>query len=245
MATVSPSGPDAHRYGELHWNTPLSLTHAALLGERMDLDDGMTLLDLGCGWGELLTRLVVQAGPSATGVGVDTDGGLLERGSRAAAERGLGERVRFVNAPASEWTEPADRVLCIGAAHAWGATLEALDALGEYVAPGGRVLFGDGCWEHQPTAAARAVFGEAIRPLSEVVAHASDRGWRVLHLSTADQREWDDFESGWRRGRELWLAANPEAPEAPSVWAELTERLTEYVSAYRGVLGFAYLVLSR
>lgn len=145
MATVSRSGPDSHRYGELHWNTPLSLAHAALLGERLDLDDGMTLLDLGCGWGELLTRLVVQAGPTATGVGVDTDGALLERGRRAAADRDLGDRVRFVNAPASEWTEPADRVLCIGAAHAWGATLDALDALGEYVGPGGRVLFGDGC----------------------------------------------------------------------------------------------------
>lgn len=242
---VTSSGPDAHRYGELRWNTPLSLEHAALLSERLGVGDGMSVLDLGCGWGELMTRLVAEAGPATTGVGVDTDEALLDRGRRAAAERGLSDRVRFVTAPASEWTEPADRVLCIGAAHAWGATLDALDALAEYVAPGGRVLFADGCWEHQPTAAARAVFGEAIRPLSEIVGHASDQGWRVLHMSTADQREWDDFESGWRRGRELWLAANPDAPEAPAVWAELTERLTEYVTAYRGVLGFAYLVLSR
>lgn len=78
----------------------------------------------------------------------------------------------------------------------------------------------------------------------EVVERAFAAGWRVLSLSTADQREWDEFESGWRRGREQWLLANPDADDARQVREQLDERLLEYVRDYRGVLGFCYLILT-
>lgn len=67
----------------------------------------------------------------------------------------------------------------------------------------------------------------------------------MLHLSTADQREWDDFESTWLAGRQEWLLSYPEDPRATDVRAELDDRLREYVDGYRGVLGLAYLVLGR
>lgn len=64
--------------------------------------------------------------------------------------------------------------------------------------PGRRLLFGDGCWEKPPTAEATEMFGDEVLPLEALVDHALDAGWRVLPLSTTDQREWDDFESTWR-----------------------------------------------
>jgi hypothetical protein len=106
------------------------------------------------------------------------------------------------------------------------------------------LLFGDGCWEAQPTPAAAKIFGEDVIALSSIIEHAHTAGWRVLHLDTADQREWDEFESCWRRGREDWLRAHPEDPTASSVRAELDARITEYVRDYRGVLGFCYAVLT-
>jgi hypothetical protein len=67
----------------------------------------------------------------------------------------------------------------------------------------------------------------------------------VQHLSTADQREWDDFESGHRAGSREWLLANPDDPRADEVRAREEAREREYLTAYRGVLGLAYLVLAR
>ncbi|MGO9488464.1 MAG: hypothetical protein ACLQBB_05490 [Solirubrobacteraceae bacterium] len=64
-------------------------------------------------------------------------------------------------------------------------------------------------------------------------------------MSTADRREWDEFESTWRAGREEWLLANPDNDRAEAERAELDARLDEYVTVYRGVLGFCYLVLAR
>jgi len=90
-----------------------------------------------------------------------------------------------------------------------------------------------------------ALFGEEVLMLQDLVAVAIAAGWRVLHLSTADQREWDDFESTWRAGREEWVLGHQGDPRAESVRSMLDTRLLEYVAEYRGVLGFCYLILGR
>jgi SAM-dependent methyltransferase len=237
----------ASRYARMRWNTPLSEEHAALLLRRLDVRPGARVLDLGCGWGELLLRAVAAggvAGPVATrGVGVDTDEDTLARGRRLAAERSLNRHVAFVMGEAAAWQEPADRVLCIGSAHAFGGTGAALDALATVVRPGGRLLFGEGYWQRGPTAEATRIFGADVTDLAGLVEAARERGWRLLHLSTADQREWDDFESTWLAGRQEWLLTYPEDPRAAQVRAELDDRLRRYVGGYRDVLGLAYLVL--
>lgn len=235
------------RYARMRWNTPLSEAHAARLVARLEVGRRHTVLDLGCGWGELLLRVVGGTDPAhpATGIGVDTDASLLERGRAAAVHRGLADRVTFVQEGAEAWRAPADRVLCIGSAHAWGGARQALPALARLVAPGGRLLFGDGVWASPPTDAARELFGDAVLPRPEMQRLIAAAGWRVLARSVAGLDEWDEFEDAWRAGREQWRLAHAGDPRAAAVAAELAERLTEYVDVYRGVLGFTYLVLTR
>jgi SAM-dependent methyltransferase len=227
----------AARYSRLRWNTPLSDEHAGLLLDL--LAPGGHVVDLGCGWGELLLRAVARGG---TGTGVDTDPEALDRGRRAAAQRGL--PAEFVEGPAAGWRGTADRALCVGSSHVFGGTREMLAQLAEIV-PRGRVLVGDGCWPAPPTEAAHAVFGDDVLPLADLVTACADAGWQVLHLSTADQREWDDFESGHRAGQREWLLDNAEDPRAAEVRERHLAREREYLTAYRGVLGLAYLVLAR
>ena len=234
--------PDPSRYDRMRWNTPLAEDHAALLLERLDVRPADRVADLGCGWGELLLRAVGPTG--ATGVGVDVDAAGLERGRNLAAARGLADRVRFVEAEAAAWDEPADRLLCIGSSHVLGGTAQALTRLGELTAPGGRLLFGDACWTTPPTTAAAEMFAE-VGSLTDLLDHAAASGWRVLHLSTADQREWDDFESTWRAARQEWLLRHGDDDRAPKVRSRLDAQLDAYVRTYRGVLQFCYLVLGR
>jgi cyclopropane fatty-acyl-phospholipid synthase-like methyltransferase len=234
------------RCAAMRWNTPLSEAHAELLLSGLELPRQGSVLDLGCGWGELLIRALAAIDEATvTGTGVDTYVPDLERARRGAVERGVEDRVTFVEASAVGWSEPADRVLCIGATHAWGGTRPALEALAGSVKPDGRLLFGDGFWQREPGKEAVAIFGEEVVPLPDLVRLAHSAGWRVLHLSEADQLEWDDFESSWRLGRHQWLAANPDAAEALKLREELDEGVLEYLDVYRGVLGFCYLVLAR
>ncbi|MCR6482162.1 class I SAM-dependent methyltransferase [Amycolatopsis sp. OK19-0408] len=231
---------NALRRSRMRWNTPLSETHASLLLDRMALDTGH-LVDLGCGWGELPLRAAARA-PGLRVTGVDTDVTGLERGRAAAAERGLA--MDFTEADAATWDVPVERAFCIGSAHVFGSTKAALARLAEVV-PSGRLLYGDGFWATPPNPAALEIFGQDTLTLPELLDAAADAGWRVRHLSTADPLEWDDFESTSRAGWEEWLAVHPDDPRAGEVGAWLDRRLREYVGVYRGVLGLAYLVLTR
>ncbi|NBM19396.1 cyclopropane-fatty-acyl-phospholipid synthase family protein [Streptomyces sp. GC420] len=232
----------------LRWNTPLSEEHAGLLVRACALPPGGRALDLGCGWGELLMR-VVDSAPGATGDGVDTDEDALARGERLAGERGLDERVRFHRSPAAEWAgQGYDVVLCVGSAHAWpGSTDEALKAVRAALRPGGVALYGDGFWAREPDTAALEGLGaerDEFGSLAGLVRRAGAAGLRPLQVTVADEREWDLFESHSQPGRaEQWARQNPGHPLRAKVLAHADRRREDYLGGYRGVLGLAYLVL--
>ena len=238
-----PPIPDPVWHAAMRWNAPLSEAHATVLLDAFEPERAAQVLDLGCGWAELLLR-AVQRSPTLTGLGIDTDATALARGSELAADRGLGDRVTLLDDQAESWRDAADRLICVGASHAWGGTEEALTALSRLVAPGGRLLYGDGFLQADPSALTRELFGE-LPPLGGLLAAARGAGWRVLHLSVSDQLEWDEFESTYRAGPERWLLANPEAEDASGIRGWLDRRLLEYVDGYRGELGFCWLVLGQ
>jgi SAM-dependent methyltransferase len=239
----------AARNPRLRWNTPLSEEHAALLVDACDPAPGARVLDLGCGWGELLMRLVERA-EGATGDGVDTDADALARGERLAVERGLEARVRFHRARADEWRgDGYDLAVCVGATHAWpDSTAGALRGLRAALRPGGTALLGEGFWTRPPTREALDGLGarpEELGTLGGIVRSATAAGFRPLQVTAADEREWDLFESYATAGhRERWALAHPDHPRRDSVLAEAERHRDGYLSGYRGVLGFAYLVLA-
>jgi trans-aconitate methyltransferase len=51
----------AARYAAMRWNTPLSESHAEELLDHLDLPEATSVVDLGCGWGELLLRAAARA----------------------------------------------------------------------------------------------------------------------------------------------------------------------------------------
>ncbi|MBV8301136.1 MAG: methyltransferase domain-containing protein [Candidatus Dormibacteraeota bacterium] len=229
----------------MRWNAPLSLPHAESLLHQLQLADAATLVDLGCGWGELLLQAAAMH-PALHCEGIDNQAWAIERARGATVERGLAARVRFRLQDATTWDGSAHRLMCIGSSHAWGGSSQALRALAARSAPGGYLLYGDGCWEHgRPPADAVAIFGDGVLRLGDLAAEAVAAGWRVMHSSTADLREWDEFESSWRDGREHWLRTNADDPAAEELRQLVERRLREYLDVYRGVLGFAYLVLRK
>ncbi|WP_203182049.1 SAM-dependent methyltransferase [Streptomyces pratensis] len=233
----------------LTWNTPLSQAHAAQLIDACAPAPGARIADFGSGWGELLMRLV-EAAPGSTGDGIETDPEAVARGLRLAGERGLTDRVRFHEAPAAEYPgDGYDLAVSIGSSHAWpGGTPEALKALRAAVRPGGRVLFGDGFWEREPSPAALEGLGAEpgdFGSLLGLIRQAEAAGLRPLQVTVADQREWDLFESAANIGRgERWALANPAHPLHAGVTEAVAARRTGYYGGYRGTLGLAYLVLS-
>lgn len=247
------------RLTRLTFHGPLSEARAtrivARAAEALTAADRPTVLDLGCGWGELTLRLL-DAAPAATAVGVDLNEEDLERGRSLARARGLADRVEFAAESATDTVRgPADVVLCLGSAHtlrpadaAPPHTADALRALRRLVRPGGRVVLGEGFWERTPTAAELAALWPDARAeehllLGDLTDAAVAAGFRPMWVETANAEEWEEFESAYLADVEVWLAANAGHPRAAEARERADRHRATWLRGYRGLLGIAYLTL--
>lgn len=236
--------------------TPLAQERADRLVRFLAADQAGTVLDLGCGWGELLLQ-VLAAAPGARGTGIDTDGVSIAHGGELARQRGLADRVTLLDGDARTLAPPhADAVICIGASQIWGPPVEAaqpldygaaLTALRGTVERGGRVVYGEGTWSHPPTPEAVAPLSGRLDELvtvSELVELAVAHGFAPVAVHEASLDEWDVFESGYAAGWAVWLAEHgPDHPDADQVRERAARQRAGYLGGYRGILGQAYLEL--
>lgn len=245
---------------DLDFLSPTSTARAdALAGwVAAGLAGGGTVLDVGCGWAELLLRVLERA-PFARGVGVDLDADRVAEGHRRAAARGLADRVHLVvgagDSPGLLGT-PVDALLVVGASQVWGPDVEeglpldyaaALAAVRRQVRPGARVLYAEAVWSAPPTPAATAPLSgrdDEFLPLADLVRLVTDHGFEVVDADEADLAEWDAFEAGFTARADRWLATHPaDHPHAAEVAAGAARQRAAYAEGYRGVLGFAFLRL--
>ncbi|MFC7617606.1 class I SAM-dependent methyltransferase [Actinokineospora soli] len=226
---------------DLDFNAPLSSAHADRLLDR--LAPLTTVVDLGCGWGELLLRAAARG---ATVHGVDQDAEAIAHARAQAASRGLS--ATFEVGDAAQWTGTADVLIASGSTHIWPGTAAALTATHRLLKPGARLLIGEGFWRQEPTEAQLAAMPmqrDEYTSLAALVDLAHTTGYRLLHLSEATQDEWDDFQCRHALGWERWLHANPHHPEAPTIRTRADAHRHGWLHGWRGVLGMAYLVLQR
>ena len=184
------------------------------------------VVDVGCGWAELLLRLL-DACPAAEAVGIDRDTVLLERARHNALERGLSERVRFEQTYDAAALDGAELVLCVGSEHVIGSYEDALAAFAQRPRPPAHLLVGTAFWERPPTDEQIMDFGE-LPDLPELLEQTQALGWRARMMVVATERDWDRFEFGFM--------------------SDLGEEVDDYRRGYlarRGVLGFVYLLLDR
>ncbi|MFE7211515.1 SAM-dependent methyltransferase [Streptomyces sp. NPDC001698] len=246
------------RLTRLTFHGPLSEDRAARMIRRLTSPAGpaapTTVLDIGCGWGEFMLRLL-EAMPGATGVGVDLLEEDLARGRASAESRGLAERARFVQESAVDTSlGPADLVLCLGASHALSEarppehTTAALHALRRLVTPGGRVLLGEGFWQRPPAPGELAAMwpdasASEFHHVADLVDLAVAAGFRPAWIETASDDEWEEFESAYQSDVEEWLATHPDHPLAKETRDRVDRHRGMWLRGYRGVLGMAYLTL--
>lgn len=240
-------------YNTLTFLSPLSEARATKLCGFMARHGQGLIADLGCGWAELLLRLLAT-GPSLRGLGLDLNSENFPHARERAEALGVSDRLELIAGDARA-SLPArlGGALCLGASQIWArpgqttAYSEALSALRGLVAPGSPVVYGEAIWSRPPSEAAVAAFsGRAneFSSLSEVVEIARGAGFAVMELGEASLDEWDEFESGFCARLEAWLLAQDSShPDFSTVEDRLLRQRRAYLEDYRGTLGMAYLCL--
>jgi cyclopropane-fatty-acyl-phospholipid synthase len=133
-----------------------------LISTKLGLEPGMRLLDVGCGWGQMLIHAAVHHG--ITGVGITISRRQAELAAKRVADAGLTDRIEIRLQDYREVADgPFDAISSIGMfEHVGRAGMEAYaDKLTSLLAPGGRLL------NH---AIARPIVSGADEP---------PRGWRA------------------------------------------------------------------
>ncbi|WP_433857958.1 SAM-dependent methyltransferase [Streptomyces kronopolitis] len=203
------------------------------------------VLDLGCGTGEWLLR-ALAAHPRLHAEGVDRSADSLAQARESARGLGVQDRLALHCRAADDFCAPHafDLVLSVGAAHAFGGLLPTLAAARTHLAPGGRVLIGDGIWERSPSPAAVEMLGD-FADLATTMDRVAADGWTPVHGHVSTRRELDDYEWACWGSLASWALDHPDDPDSAQARETAALRRSEWLRVYRDTFGFVCLVLRR
>ncbi|MDF3044730.1 MAG: methyltransferase [Ornithinibacter sp.] len=131
---------------------------------------------------------------SDASVGVD----LHPSGDAAELSAAPGGRATLVAADATTWQDGTfEAVIAVGVAHVFGGPGRTLDAVRRHLAPGGRVLLGDGIWDTPPTAPALRALDATAEDFHDPEGLSSlvrKHGYEPVHGHVSTLEEWDEYE---------------------------------------------------
>lgn len=219
---------------------PFTSEQMRLLGSLCELRAEQSILDLGCGKGELLCTWSREHG--TRGVGVDVYEPFTAEAEHRARALGVADRVKFVTADAGAY-EPDHKfhvVACIGSAWVGGSMPDTLDLMRRHaVADDPLLLVGEPFHVgNQPPKQ-----GRTSRALPELVDVFSQSGLDVVEMVMASQEGWDRYRARKWWTVDRWLRHNPASPEAAEVREHLDRSRHDYLHGERDAIGWGVFVL--
>jgi len=229
------------------YNAPLSPESFSWLCKALKVREKAHVVDLGCGWGQLLIDIVMHL-PQSTGSGYDSDQLMIEHATTMASTFAIEDRITFSVADCTTVTKPCDVLICMGSTHAWDTLERGLDAFYQLLKLEGCLIIGVPFWENPPSDAACEALGtspEGLPSERSLRTLTTDSGFAINGFRASTLAEWDAFEIAWCASRVIWLRENANHPDFAR-YAELLEKhRAMWLDGYRTYLGFAVIVATK
>jgi SAM-dependent methyltransferase len=214
----------------------------------LDLPVGASVLDAGCGKGEVVIRLLERY-PAVRALGVDTNASFIEEGTREAARRVPDADLTLLAEPLGEVPGdrlPLDLLICTGSSQVFGDVPATLAAAKRLVRPGGMLLLADGYWHSPPSDAYLEALGAAPDEYSDLagtIASYTANGFREIYSFIASADDWDHYEGLYAANVEQHVASHPDDPDGPAMLDRIRAWRRLYLTHGRGTLGFVVSLL--
>jgi SAM-dependent methyltransferase len=228
---------------------PLSLAKVDEMVGLLDLPAGGRILDIGCGKGEMLVRIVERYGVSA--VGVDLSPYVVRELRERVASRiptADAELLEMDGAAYAGESSSFDLAGCLGASWTFGGHAGTLEALARWTRPGGQVLVGEPYWRREPDPEYLAWSGmtrEQFGTHEENVRAGADLGLTPIYALASDEDDFDRYEALQWRAADRYARAHADDPDLPELLERVARGRDEYVRWGRSTLGWSLYLFRR
>ncbi len=234
----------------LPFQNPLDDAKVDALVARLPLRPGDRVVDLGCGKAELLIRILERH--DVTAIGIDVSPFFLAEAREQADRRVRAGRLELRREDASRsGLAPGsfDLAVAVGAGGIWAGYERALRSVAALVRPRGYVLFGEGYWRRDPSAAYLRALGAERDELPDyegLVAAAAATGLELVDALESREADWERYERRWAANGERWAAENANHPARDELLAWIANGRDRFERlGGRETLGFGLFLFRR
>ncbi len=223
---------------------PVDETKLEQLYDLLELKRNATVIDFGCGKGEMLIRLVEKY--DIKGLGIDKSPYCVREAEKRKRQRVPEADLRFLEMDGVQYKpetgESSDLAMCIGATWIYGSYRNTVRALGEMTRSSGFVMVGEPFWRTNPPHEYLQSVGlsaDSFDTHHGNVTTGESEGLRLVCTLVSSEEDWDRSEGlHWYTAAEYALT-HPRDPDVKELLARDSKERESYLRWGREVLGWA------
>ena len=226
---------------------PTSEEKLTRLVDLVQLPTTAHVVDIACGKGEFLIRLVEAYG--VRGVGVDLSPFFIADAERRLRARVPQAGITFTQMDGADFKPDKPHSLtlasCIGASWVFGGHARTLDALVGMAEPDGWVIVGEPYWLREPSDEHLRACGltrDAFGSHAENVEAGERRGLDLVHTLVSSKDDWDRYEGLQWHAMAEYARADRDDADLPELLERVAKEKSVYLRWGRDALGWAIYV---
>jgi SAM-dependent methyltransferase len=235
-----------HKYQEIM--NPVTEEKLDKLVDLLNLQRGSCVLDIACGKGTLLVKLVEKYG--VRGVGVDKSPYCIDHCNEKKSARVPNADLVFHLMDGADFkpTTKFDLSCCLGGSWVYGDLRGSLEALSRMTRSGGYILVGEPHMLREPSPeylAAEGMTRDFFRSHRENVEVGEELGLKCLYTVDGGHDGWDQYETLHWWAAEDYLRDNPGDPDVPEIRAANEKGKETYLRWGRDTMGWGLYLFKK
>ena len=229
---------------------PMSIVKLDGLFSLLNLKPGSKVLDIACGKGEFLIRLVELF--NISGTGVDISPYFLKDFKEKKNERVANSDIKLLEMDGAKYrpktNELFDLTMCIGASFIYDGFIGTINALKKMTKPSGMIILGEPYWLKEPDEEYLKMSGmkkEEYNSHYENIVIGEKEGLKCIYTLVSNHDDWDHYETLQWWSAYDYITVNPNDPDNSELLNEIEKAKMGYLLYGRDTLGWAIYVFKR
>ncbi len=244
---------------QLHtYCNPIAAQKVDELIRILDLQPNDRILDIACGFGQLLITLASKH--EIQGIGVDASPYAIKAAHHRKQAHVPHADITFIHERGENYHLPSandtdqntdprfDVVMCIGASWIWHGYEGTINALKNFCKPDGLIVIGQPHWITEPSTAyleSQDFTRDEFHTLHENTTIAKANGLDLIYLTVSTQQDWDQYESLQVAALDRFARAEPNHPDLNEISQKVKQGYEDYLHWGRNTFGFATYILRK